>query len=95
MSDIYIAGIAMTVFGRHLERSLEDLAGEDGISLKYERCVTEKVLPSRSGNDGGSWTAMGNALGHASMRGGLLGVRGPPDQAAPASRLRISHAFWM
>lgn len=28
MSNIYIAGIAMTVFGRHLERSIEDLAGE-------------------------------------------------------------------
>jgi acetyl-CoA acetyltransferase len=28
MSSIYIAGIAMTVFGRHPERSLEDLAGE-------------------------------------------------------------------
>lgn len=28
MSHIYIAGIAMTVFGRHLERSLEDLARE-------------------------------------------------------------------
>ena len=28
MSKIYIAGIAMTVFGRHLERSLEDMAGE-------------------------------------------------------------------
>jgi acetyl-CoA acetyltransferase len=28
MSTIFIAGIAMTVFGRHLERSLEDLAGE-------------------------------------------------------------------
>jgi acetyl-CoA acetyltransferase len=28
MSTIYIAGIAMTVFGRHFERSLEDLAGE-------------------------------------------------------------------
>jgi len=28
MSHIYIAGIAMTVFGRHLERSIEDLAGE-------------------------------------------------------------------
>jgi acetyl-CoA acetyltransferase len=28
MTDIYIAGIAMTVFGRHLERNLEDLAGE-------------------------------------------------------------------
>ena len=28
MSDIYIAGIAMTVFGRHPDRSLEDMAGE-------------------------------------------------------------------
>ena len=28
METVYIAGIAMTVFGRHTERSLEDLAGE-------------------------------------------------------------------
>ena len=28
MNDIYIAGIAMTVFGRHAGRSLHDLAGE-------------------------------------------------------------------
>lgn len=28
MSDVYIAGIAMTVFGRHQERPLEDLARE-------------------------------------------------------------------
>ena len=28
MSNIYVAGIAMTVFGRHPERSLHDLAGE-------------------------------------------------------------------
>ncbi|WP_338640751.1 thiolase family protein [Burkholderia pyrrocinia] len=28
MSNIYIAGIAMTVFGRHLDRSLDDLARE-------------------------------------------------------------------
>jgi acetyl-CoA acetyltransferase len=28
MNDIYIAGIAMTVFGRHLERSVSDLARE-------------------------------------------------------------------
>ncbi|MFM7027194.1 MAG: thiolase family protein [Chakrabartia sp.] len=28
MTNIYIAGIAMTVFGRHYERSLEDMAGE-------------------------------------------------------------------
>ncbi|MCB1700180.1 MAG: thiolase family protein [Halioglobus sp.] len=28
MEDVYVAGIAMTVFGRHLERSLDDLARE-------------------------------------------------------------------
>ncbi len=28
MTDIYVAGIAMTVFGRHPERSIDDLAGE-------------------------------------------------------------------
>lgn len=28
MEPVYIAGIAMTQFGRHLERSIEDLAGE-------------------------------------------------------------------
>lgn len=28
MTPIYVAGIAMTVFGRHPERSLHDLAGE-------------------------------------------------------------------
>jgi acetyl-CoA acetyltransferase len=28
VSQIYIAGIAMTVFGRHFERALHDLAGE-------------------------------------------------------------------
>lgn len=28
MTPIYIAGIAMTVIGRHTERSLDDLAGE-------------------------------------------------------------------
>jgi len=41
MSDVYIAGIAMTVFGRHLERSLDDLAGEalNG-ALKDAGCAT-------------------------------------------------------
>jgi acetyl-CoA acetyltransferase len=39
MSTIYIAGIAMTVFGRHIERSLDDLAREalDG-ALKDAGC---------------------------------------------------------
>lgn len=44
MSNIYIAGIAMTVFGRHLERELEDLAGEalQG-ALKDAGCQTEDL----------------------------------------------------
>jgi acetyl-CoA acetyltransferase len=39
MTDIYIAGISMTVFGRHFDRSLEDLAREavDG-ALKDAVC---------------------------------------------------------
>ncbi|MES2263523.1 MAG: thiolase family protein, partial [Pseudomonadota bacterium] len=39
METLYIAGIAMTVFGRHLERTLDDLAREalDG-ALKDAGC---------------------------------------------------------
>ncbi|MBK7520505.1 MAG: hypothetical protein IPI75_10275 [Gammaproteobacteria bacterium] len=33
MTPIYIAGIAMTVFGRHGERSLESLAREGSTGL--------------------------------------------------------------
>ncbi|WP_105101783.1 thiolase family protein [Microbulbifer pacificus] len=44
MSNIYIAGIAMTVFGRHLERSLHDLAGEalKG-ALRDAGCTTDDL----------------------------------------------------
>ncbi len=41
MSHVYIAGIAMTVFGRHPERSLDDLAGEAlRAALKDAGCDT-------------------------------------------------------
>ncbi|VVN82099.1 thiolase family protein [Pseudomonas fluorescens] len=44
MSTIYIAGIAMTVFGRHLERSLEDLAREAlNSALQDAGCTTEDL----------------------------------------------------
>ncbi|CAN7308159.1 thiolase family protein [Pseudomonas sp. LjRoot71] len=44
MSTIYIAGIAMTVFGRHLERSLDDLAGEAlRGALKDAGCSTQDL----------------------------------------------------
>ena len=44
MNDVYIAGIAMTVFGRHLERSLDDMAGEalNG-ALKDAACKTSDL----------------------------------------------------
>jgi acetyl-CoA acetyltransferase len=44
MPRLYIAGIAMTVFGRHLERSLHDLAGEalQG-ALKDAGCVAADI----------------------------------------------------
>lgn len=44
MTRLYIAGIAMTVFGRHPERSLHDLAGEalDG-ALKDAGCVAADI----------------------------------------------------
>ena len=44
MKDIYIAGIAMTVFGRHIERPLADLAREalDG-ALKDANCTTDDL----------------------------------------------------
>jgi acetyl-CoA acetyltransferase len=44
MKDIYIAGIAMTVFGRHIERPLHDLAREalDG-ALKDANCTTDDL----------------------------------------------------
>ena len=44
MSNIYIAGIAMTVFGRHLERSVDDLAGEAlRGALQDARCSAEDI----------------------------------------------------
>jgi acetyl-CoA acetyltransferase len=44
MSAIYIAGIAMTVFGRHPDRSVDDLAGEAlSDALKDAGCVVNDI----------------------------------------------------
>jgi len=44
MIDVYIAGIAMTVFGRHPERSLDDLAGEAlRAALKDAGCDADEL----------------------------------------------------
>jgi len=44
MNNVYIAGIAMTVFGRHPQRSLDDLAGEAlRAALKDAGCDAEDL----------------------------------------------------
>jgi acetyl-CoA acetyltransferase len=44
MINVYIAGIAMTVFGRHPERSLDDLAGEAlRAALKDAGCDADEL----------------------------------------------------
>ncbi len=44
MNTVYIAGIAMTVFGRHLERSLDDLAGEAlNCALRDAGCAADDL----------------------------------------------------
>ena len=48
MSDIYIAGISMTVFGRHFERSLDDLAGEALDGALKGTVTSSKGNPSSS-----------------------------------------------
>ncbi|HSQ69719.1 MAG TPA: thiolase family protein [Steroidobacteraceae bacterium] len=44
MSNIYVAGIAMTVFGRHTERSLENLAGEALVRALADAGCTARQL---------------------------------------------------
>jgi acetyl-CoA acetyltransferase len=44
MTAIYIAGIAMTVFGRHLDRTLEDMADEAlGGALNDAGCRAQDI----------------------------------------------------
>lgn len=44
MSNIYVAGISMTVFGRHQERSLENLAGEALVRALADAGCTARQL---------------------------------------------------
>ena len=71
MTQIYVAGIAMTVFGRHPDRSLHDLAGE-----ALTRALADAGCTTR-----GRWASSRSD----ERRGGLQGTtrcrsRGAPSQ---------------
>ncbi|UQO37830.1 thiolase family protein [Burkholderia cepacia] len=78
MSTIYVAGISMTVFGRHLERSVTDLAGEalDG-ALKDAGCSRDMIGAAYY-----SGVTNGQLQGQLAIPGqvvlGKLGIEGVP-----------------
>ena len=54
MSDVYIAGVSMTHFGKHLDRSLKSLAGEAlastlGLSKGAPVLVAHRTARSQNG----------------------------------------------
>lgn len=78
MSNIYIAGIAMTVFGRHLERSIDDLAGEAlRGALKDAGCgIGDIGAAYYSGITNGPLQGQFNIAGQVVL--GKLGIEGIP-----------------
>jgi acetyl-CoA acetyltransferase len=93
MTDIYIAGIAMTVFGRHPERSLHDMAGEALQSaLRDAGCATSDL-----GVAFYSGMTNGPLQGQISIPGQVvfskIGIESTTSKmpAPPGARVSISH----
>jgi acetyl-CoA acyltransferase len=78
MSDIYIAGVSMTKFGKHLDRSLKDLTGEAlAAVLKDAGCGSESIEAAFFGN-----CVQGHMEGQDMIRGEValrtFGIEGIP-----------------
>jgi len=78
MSDIYIAGVSMTNFGKHLDRSLKDLTGDALASvLKDAGCEKEMLEAAFFGN-----CVQGHMEGQDMIRGEValrrFGIEGIP-----------------
>lgn len=78
MTGIYIAGIAMTSFGRHFQRSLEDLAGEAlAAALKDAGCGKSDIGTAfYSGITNGQLQGQTGIPGQVLL--GKLGIEGVP-----------------
>lgn len=78
MSDIYVAGVSMTHFGKHLEKSLKDLTGEALAGVVQDAgCGKEAIEAAFFGN-----CVQGHMEGQDMIRGEValrsLGIEGIP-----------------
>ena len=78
MSNIYVVGVGMTFFGRHIERSLEDLTGEAlDAALKDAGCEKSDIQSAFY-----TGTTQGHLQGQTFVPGQILlsknGVEGIP-----------------
>jgi acetyl-CoA acetyltransferase len=95
MSDIYIAGIAMTVFGRHLERTLDDLAKEalDG-ALQDAGCQASDIGTAfYAGSTNGY--LQGQILVPGQVVFGKIGIEGVPTFNVENACASGSSAFYL
>ena len=95
MSDVYIAGVSMTHFGKHLERSLKDLAGEAlNAALQDAGCEVGQLEAVFFGN-----CVQGHMEGQDMVRGEIalrpFGVSGVPVINVENACATASTAFHM
>ena len=95
MSDVHVAGVSMTHFGKHLDRSLKDLAGEAlGEVLKDAGCETSMLEAVFFGN-----CVQGHMEGQDMVRGEIalrsFGIEGIPVINVENACATASTAFHM
>ena len=95
MNDVYIAGVSMTHFGKHLERSMKDLTGEAlTAALKDAGCEASQLEAAFFGN-----CVQGHMEGQDMVRGEIAlracGVEGIPVVNVENACATASTAFHM
>ena len=95
MSDVHVAGVSMTHFGKYLDRSLKDLAGEAlGEVLKDAGCETGMLEAVFFGN-----CVQGHMEGQDMVRGEIalrsFGIEGIPVINVENACATASTAFHM
>lgn len=95
MSDVYIAGVSMTHFGKHLDRSLKDLTGEAlNNALADAGCDTKMIEAAFFGN-----CVQGHMEGQDMVRGEIalrpFGIEGVPVINVENACATASTAFHM